>query len=86
VQGAEPGYLLIADITGYTEFMTESELDHARGILEELFAALLDALQSPFVLSNVQGDAILTHARSDKVADGQNVISTVEALYFGFAH
>jgi uncharacterized protein YndB with AHSA1/START domain len=80
------GYLLIADITGYTSFLTASELDHARGILEGLFSAMLAKLQSPFVLSNVQGDAILTHARANRVADGHNVINTVEALYFGFAH
>ena len=83
---ADDGYLLIADITGYTGFLTSSELDHARGILEGLFSAMLAKLHSPFVLSNVQGDAILSHARAGQVADGHNVIDTVEALYFGFAH
>ena len=82
---ATSGYLLIADITGYTGYMQASELDHARGILEGLFAAMLERLHSPFVLSNVQGDAILTHARAGLVADGHSVIDTVEAVYFGFA-
>ncbi len=39
---AEQGYLLIADITGYTRFLTGSELDHAQGILEGLFAVILE--------------------------------------------
>ena len=26
------GYLFITDITGYTEFLTQSELDHAKEI------------------------------------------------------
>jgi uncharacterized protein YndB with AHSA1/START domain len=82
---ATSGYLLIADITGYTGYMQASELDHARGILEGLFAAMLERLRSPFVLSNVQGDAILTHARAGLVTDGHSVIDTVEAVYFGFA-
>jgi uncharacterized protein YndB with AHSA1/START domain len=81
----DQGYLLIADITGYTRFMQGSELDHARGILEGLFKALLAELQSPFVLSNVQGDAILAHARDPHVSDGHAVLDTVESLYFGFA-
>ena len=80
------GYLMIADISGYTDYMQASELEHATGILEGLFAAMLDRLQSPFVLSNVQGDAILAHARAGLVADGHSVIDTVEAVYFGFAH
>jgi len=86
MRSTDSGYLLIADITGYTTFLTASELDHARGILEGLFSALLAKLHSPFVLSNIQGDAILAHARGAQVADGHNVINTVEALYFGFAH
>jgi uncharacterized protein YndB with AHSA1/START domain len=82
---AGPGYLLIADITGYTRFLTSSELEHARGILEELFAALLTKLNSPFRLSNVQGDAILAHARAAHVADGSHVLDIVENMYAGFA-
>jgi hypothetical protein len=35
------GYLPIADITGYTVFLTESELEHAHGILETIFNSLL---------------------------------------------
>jgi uncharacterized protein YndB with AHSA1/START domain len=85
MQRPEAGYLLIADITGYTRFLTGSELDHARGILEQLFSALLDKLKSPFLLSNIQGDAILAHARAGQVADGGHVLDIVENLYCGFA-
>jgi hypothetical protein len=81
----EHGYLLIADITGYTRFLKDSELEHARGILEQLFAALLHRLRSPFLLSNVQGDAILAHAGASRVSDGKHVLDVVEGLYFAFA-
>jgi uncharacterized protein YndB with AHSA1/START domain len=79
------GYLLIADITGYTRFLKNSELEHARGILEALFAALLQRLRSPFLLSNLQGDAILAHAPNARVSDGQHVLDVVDSLYFAFA-
>lgn len=85
MQKPETGYLLIADITGYTRFLKDSELEHARGILEQLFAALLAKLRSPFALSNIQGDAILAHARAGHVSDGQHVLDMVESLYCGFA-
>ena len=81
----EHGYLLIADITGYTRFLKDSELEHARGILEQLFAALLHRLRSPFLLSNVQGDAILAYAGDSRVSDGKHVLDVVEGLYFAFA-
>ena len=85
MQKPETGYLLIADITGYTRFLKDSELEHARGILEQLFSALLAKLRSPFALSNIQGDAILAHARAGHVSDGRHVVDTVESLYCAFA-
>jgi len=85
MQKPETGYLLIADITGYTRFLKDSELEHARGILEQLFSALLAKLRSPFALSNIQGDAILAHARTGHVSDGRHVLDMVESLYCGFA-
>ena len=39
---AQQGFLLIADITGYTMFLTRSELEHAQGILDTLFKSIRD--------------------------------------------
>lgn len=78
------GYLLIADITGYTRFLTGSELDHAEGILEELFEVILDCLKSPLTLSNLQGDAFLAFANDEIVRSPSQIVDSIEALYFGF--
>ena len=84
MSGGGRGYLMLADITGYTRFLTGSELDHAQGILQDLFGALTERLQSPVVLSNVQGDAILAHAPAEQVPDGGVMLDSVEGLYCGF--
>jgi hypothetical protein len=31
------GYFIITDISGYTDFLTKSELDHAQDALQSLF-------------------------------------------------
>ena len=36
IVGSVQGHLVIADISGYTQFLTTSELDHANGIIGEL--------------------------------------------------
>ena len=36
---ASKGYFIITDISGYTEYLTRSELDHAHAILQSLFDA-----------------------------------------------
>ena len=35
-QQAKQGYLLLADISGYTAFLTGTELEHAHAIVREL--------------------------------------------------
>ena len=39
---AYTGYLLIADISGYTAFLTSSEQDHANPILKSLLISLVE--------------------------------------------
>ena len=56
----QTGFLLIADITGYTMFLTRSELEHAQGILDALFKSIFAEIKAPIILSNLQGDAALT--------------------------
>ena len=50
---AQTGFLLIADITGYTMFLTRSELDHAQGILDALFKSIFAEIKAPILLSNL---------------------------------
>ena len=41
---AQKGYFILTDISGYTEFLTKSELDHAQDALQNLFDAQLAQL------------------------------------------
>ena len=80
------GYILLTDISGYTMFLTQSELDHADDILHELFDTLLKHIQPPLVLSNLQGDAILAYLPEAAELKPQTVIETIERLYYDFRH
>lgn len=82
---AQTGYFVIADITGYTAFLTRSELDHAQGVLENLFESLLQPIKPPLLVSNVQGDAILAYAPTAGVKQGQIILEMVDNLYCAFA-
>ena len=81
----ETGYLLITDITGYTRFLTQSELDHAQHIIEGLFESQLEAIHPPLRVSNFQGDAILCYAAEAESDDGNAVFGQVEGIYQAFA-
>jgi len=79
------GYFVIADITGYTAFLTGSELDHAQDILKSLFETLHDQIKPPLMISNYQGDAILTYAPEVGVLQGQTLLEIIENVYFAFS-
>ena len=79
------GHLVIADISGYTRFLTDSELDHANGIIGELLNAVIGAIQAPLTVSSVEGDAVFMYGTMPDDIDGQTVLESVEMLYCSFA-
>lgn len=80
------GHLVIADISGYTRFLTESELEHANDILSELLNATIDAIDTPLRLSSIEGDAVLVYGELDESSPGQVTLERVENLYMAFAN
>jgi len=51
--------ILIPDISGYTEFLSKTELDHSSHIINELLELLVESNQADFRLSEIEGDALL---------------------------
>src|SRR6476469_9257748 len=53
------GLLFIPDISGFTRFVNETEIDHSRLIIQELLELLINANQIGLEVSEIEGDAIL---------------------------
>ena len=83
---AQNGFLLIADITGYTMFLTRSELEHAQGILDALFKSIFAEIKAPIILSNLQGDAALAYMPDANVPQRQFPLDAIERIYCSFAN
>ena len=79
------GHLIVADISGYTRFLTESELEHANGIIGELLNAILETVHAPLTISRIEGDAVFLYGVMPEGMTGAVVIESVEQLYIGFA-
>jgi hypothetical protein len=58
---------VIADISGYTNFVSRVELDHAQDIIADIMDRLVRALGPPFRLAKFEGDATFVYALADKV-------------------
>ena len=78
------GYFIITDITGYTSFLTQSELDHAQHILNSLFDSQLKSITSPLKVSGFRGDAILCYVPENLVNNGELIYEQINKIYGAF--
>jgi len=79
------GHFIITDISGYTAFLTRSELDHAHEILQSLFQVQLTHIKPPFVISGFRGDAIFMYIPESSFVQPQSVLEALEDLYCAFS-
>src|SRR5690349_2706735 len=82
---AKKGYFILTDISGYTEFLTESELEHAHEALQTLFDAQLANIKFPLKISGFRGDAIFIYTPEACFVNPQTFLETLENLYIVFA-
>jgi hypothetical protein len=83
IAAAQPACFLIADISGYTGYLADVELDHAQDILADLMGAVVSALRPGFRLAKLEGDAAFTYLAGEH-PDGTMLLDTIERCYFGF--
>jgi hypothetical protein len=55
----QQGLLVLADISGYTAFVSQTEIDHSWEILHELLDSIVRSVAGRLDVSQVEGDAIL---------------------------
>jgi len=80
----EKGIIHIADISGYTAFLNESELEHAQDSLQSLLEVLIDNTHLPLVISRLEGDAVIGYALEGSFILGASVLEMVESSYIAF--
>ncbi len=80
----QQGYLVLADISGYTSFLAKTELDHAHEILTELLEVIVKSFNPILTLSKLEGDAVFSYAFSENILRGETLLELVEATYAAF--
>jgi hypothetical protein len=94
--GAGTRYLLLADISGYTSFLSGVEQAHGVDFSEglpagyEVLGALLDVvvdgLRPAFDLAKLEGDAVFAVAPAERLdGQGEAVLDRLRAVYRAFA-
>ena len=64
---AQHGYLLIADISGYTSFVAGTELEHSHEILADLLGTICEKIEFILTLHKLEGDAVFAYVSESKI-------------------
>jgi hypothetical protein len=78
------GYLLMADISGYTEFLTGTELEHSHAIVTELTNLIRSCLAPPMQFVKRDGDSVFCFAPEAAFPNGELLLELAESCYFDF--
>src|SRR5688572_14934361 len=77
------GLVFMPDISGFTRFINETELDHSWLIIQELLELIINANQLGLQVSEIEGDAILFYKYGDP-PDFGSLYQQVEAMFCAF--
>jgi hypothetical protein len=77
------GLLFIPDISGFTRFVTDMEIEHSRHIIQELLEILIDSNELGLEVSEIEGDAILFY-KFGQSPDLPQLYAQVEKMFCSF--
>jgi hypothetical protein len=77
------GLLFIPDISGFTRFIQETEIEHSRLIIQELLETLITCNEIGLQISEIEGDAILFY-RFGEPPQLDHIYKQVEKMFVTF--
>src|SRR5260370_23602023 len=67
---AEAGFLVLADISGFTAFVAGTELEHGAQVTGVLLEAVMRRLSPPLEIQELEGDAVFAIGADGAMPDG----------------
>ncbi|MFC0264371.1 DUF2652 domain-containing protein [Fontibacter flavus] len=77
------GILFIPDISGFTQFVTSTEVSHSQHIISELLELIISEVGNLFTVSEIEGDAVLFY-RFQNDFDIEEIIKLCEKVFLSF--
>jgi hypothetical protein len=75
---------VLADISGYTSYVAQTEIEHADMALSYLLETLVEKLSSLLVISKLEGDAVFAYVEESKLQEGKSLLELIDQTYLAF--
>jgi uncharacterized protein YndB with AHSA1/START domain len=84
MESVQNGCLVLADISGYTEYLGGVELEHCHDVLANLLGVVAGQMGGALRVAKFEGDAVFGYDPRNRV-DADVLVATIDACYFEFA-
>src|SRR5215216_2776398 len=80
----QTGYLVLADISGYTAFVAQTEIEHADMALSFLLETIVEKISGLLTICQLEGDAVFAYMEESKLQDGKSLLELIDQTYLSF--
>lgn len=77
----QTGYLVLADISGYTSFVAQTEIEHAEKAISILLETLIGRLADSLTIVKLEGDAVFCHVSDEQMPDCNAMLALLDDAY-----
>ena len=78
-----PTLIFIPDISGFTEFVNQTAIEHSQHIISELLEVIIDANQLELTISEIEGDAVLFYKKAS-IPEFKDIIAQSKEMFLRF--
>jgi len=75
---------MLADISGYTSFVAQTEIEHADMALSFLLEVMVEKLSRLLTIGQLEGDAVFAYIEEGKIPEGQSLLELIDQTYLAF--
>lgn len=80
----QTGYLVLADISGYTSFVAKTEIEHADLALSYLLETIIEQLNGLLTIAKLEGDAVFAYMETSRLENGKSMLDLIDGSYQAF--
>jgi hypothetical protein len=78
------GYLILADVSGFTAFVTTTELEHGSEIIAALLDEVVGHLSPPLEIQEIEGDAVFALGGEASALPRARLLGVLEEAFAAF--
>jgi len=80
---ARPMLIFMPDISGFSKFVSNTDMEHSQHIIEELLESLINANEIGLQVSEIEGDAVLFY-KEGELDNANTLFAQIESMYAKF--